>query len=284
MIERKIPYVAIFGNHDDEKTMSREGQMALMETLPYSLAVAGPADVDGVGNYYVEVLARGKSEHSALTIYLLDTHSYSPDERNFPGYDWLKPSQIEWFRRTAVGLKGAHSRYNLRHMDLAFVHIPLTEYADYEQPRVGAWREGVTAPLYNSLFRDALVEQGVVMVSAGHDHCNDYCALNLDPSDYGKEKTKDKDKEPLDATEVRKPALWMCYGGGVGFGGYGGYNNYVRRLRLFEIDVNEARITTWKRLEVGTPGERIDEQIIVDGGKPIPPPPGDQAKDKPPVQ
>lgn len=141
--------------------------MALYETLPFSLSRAGPADIDGVGNYYIEILARGGSDHSALTIYLLDTHSYSPNERKYPGYDWIKQNQIDWFRKTAVGLKHAHSQYSHRHMDIAFVHIPLTEYATPELPRVGNWKEGVTAPVYNSGFRDALVEQGVVMVSAG---------------------------------------------------------------------------------------------------------------------
>ncbi|KAI6776217.1 hypothetical protein HG530_000162 [Fusarium avenaceum] len=253
LIERKIPYAAIFGNHDDEKTMSREGQMAIMETLPYSLSTAGPADIDGVGNYYVEVLARGKTDHSALTIYLLDTHAYSPDERKFPGYDWVKPNQIEWFKKTAAGLKKNHNEYTGRHMDLAFIHIPLTEYADPELPRVGDWKEGVTAPIYNSGFRDALVEQGVVMVSAGHDHCNDYCSLSL-----------------AGEGETKVPALWMCYAGGSGFGGYAGYGGYHRRVRLFEIDTNEARIKTWKRLESGDTASRIHPQIIVDGGKPLP--------------
>lgn len=149
--------------------MTREGQMALMETLPYSLAQAGPADIDGVGNYYIEVLARGTTDHSALTLYFFDTHAYSPDERNFPGYDWVKPNQIEWFRKTAASLRTdkTHSEYTHRHMDLAFIHIPMTEIANPELPRVGEWIEGVTAPLYNSGFRDALVEQDIVMVSAG---------------------------------------------------------------------------------------------------------------------
>lgn len=147
--------------------MSRTRQMTLYETLPYSLSRAGPADIDGVGNYYVEVLARGGSDHSALTIYLLDTHSYSPNERKYPGYDWIKPNQIAWFKKTAAGLKHAHSEYSRHHMDIAFIHIPLTEYASPQLPRVGEWKEGVTAPVYNSGFRDALVEQGVVMVSAG---------------------------------------------------------------------------------------------------------------------
>lgn len=79
------------------------------------------------------------------------------------------------------------------------------------------------------------------------DHVNDYC---------------------LPATnEQEQPALWMCYGGAVGFGGYGGYYGYQRRVRFFEIDTNEARITTYKRLEWGDTESRIDEQIAIDGGK-----------------
>jgi len=140
--------------------------MALIEQLPYSLSEAGPAEIDGVGNYYVEVLAR-KSDHSALTIYLLDSHSYSPDERKYHGYDWIKPNQIDWFKKTAQGLKKAHREYTHIHMDLAFIHIPLPEYRDNKQYFKGAWKEAVTAPNYNSGFRDALVEQNVVMVSCG---------------------------------------------------------------------------------------------------------------------
>lgn len=247
-VRRKIPFATIFGNHDDEKTMGRPAQMQLIESLPYSLSEAGPDDIDGVGNYYIEVLARGKSKHSALTLYLLDTHAYSPDERKFKGYAWLKKNQIEWFKRTAGGLKKAHKEYTLVHMDLAFIHIPLSEYRETTNTIVppGAWKEGVTAPNFNSGFRDALVEEGVLMVSCGHDHANDYCALSA---------------------EKERPALWMCYAGASGFGGYGGYGGYHRRVRLFDIDMNEARITTYKRLEYGDTEHRIDEQIIVEGGK-----------------
>ena len=45
--------------------------------------------------------------------------------------------------------------------------------------------------------------------------------------------------------------LWMCYAGGSGFGGYGGYGGYVRRVRVWEFDMNEAKVVTWKRLESG---------------------------------
>jgi hypothetical protein len=141
--------------------------MALIETLPYSLSKAGPGDIAGVGNYYVEVLGRGSSKHSALTLYLLDTHAYSPDEHSFKGYDWLKKSQIDWFKTTADALKDAHGDYTLHHMDLAFIHIPLPEYRDKDKDSVGLRNETVTAPGFNSGFRDALVEKGVVLVSCG---------------------------------------------------------------------------------------------------------------------
>lgn len=167
LIKRKIPYVAIFGNHDDEGSLPRRSQMSILESLPYSLSRAGPDDVAGVGNYYVEVLGRGKSDHSALTLYMLDSHSYSPNERMYHGYDWIKASQIDWFRDTANGLKEKHKQYTHHHMDLAFIHIPLPEYKINGNPYVGTWKEGVTSPQFNSGFRDALAEQGVVMVSCG---------------------------------------------------------------------------------------------------------------------
>jgi 3',5'-cyclic AMP phosphodiesterase CpdA len=167
LIEHKVPYVSIFGNHDDEGTMSRPAQMEIIESLPYSLSTAGPPDIDGVGNYYIEILARGSSGHSAITVYLLDSHAYSPDERRYKGYDWIKQNQIDWFRSTAQSLKKAHKEYTHHHMDVAFIHIPLPEYANPDNVRVGNWSEPSTAPAFNSGFYDALVEEGVLMVSCG---------------------------------------------------------------------------------------------------------------------
>ncbi len=73
----------------------------------------------------------------------------------------------------------------------------------------------------------------------------------------------------LDKSSENVPQLWMCYGGGAGFGGYAGYGGYHRRIRFFDIDTNEARITTYKRVEYGETEKRIDEQIIVESGKPV---------------
>jgi hypothetical protein len=248
--KHKIPYAGIFGNHDDEGNLDRAQSMAIMDGLPYSLSTAGPDDVEGVGNYIVEILGRGSTSHSALTLYLLDTHSYSPEERKYRGYDWLKQSQIDWFKTTAQSLKHKHAEYTHIHMDLAFSHIPLPEYRVPPSTStlnfIGNWSEPPTAPTFNSGFQDALISENILLVSCGHDHVNDYC---------------------LPATnKAGKPALWMCYGGASGFGGYG-RDWYHRRMRFFEFDMNEARISTWKRLEWGETEKRLDEQIVVDGGR-----------------
>ena len=137
-------------------------------------------------------------------------------------------------------------------MNLAFIHIPLPEYriGDQNEAVSGTWLEGVTAPGFNSGFRDALVEKNVLMVSCGHDHANDYCALSK---------------------EGEEAKLWMCYAGGSGFGGYGGYGGIQRRVRVFEMDMNEAMIRTYTRLEYGETEKRHGDTVIVEGGRVVAP-------------
>lgn len=252
-IKRKIPYATILGNHDDEGNLSREQIMKLTASLPYSLSEIGPnlgpiitdkkgreRNEGGVGNYHIEILAHS-TDHSALTLYLFDTHSYSPDP-DVEGYDFVKQSQIDWYKEKHNSLKEQHNKYSYMHLNMAFIHIPLPEYR-HGGTMVGERREPPTAPQYNSKFKDALAEGGVVVVSAGHDHANDYCLAD-------------------EASAVP----WMCYAGGSGLGGYGGWGGYNRRVRLFEIDGPAGRITTWKRVEWEDKGP-LDAQTLVEGGK-----------------
>ena len=51
------PWALIFGNHDDQDDYSRAKLMSAVTRMPYSLSRAGPADVDGVGNYVLKILS-----------------------------------------------------------------------------------------------------------------------------------------------------------------------------------------------------------------------------------
>ena len=230
-------------------------------------------------------------------MYFLDSHSYSPDEKKYRGYDWIKEEQIRWFKDSARELAADDRKYSHIHLDMAFIHIPLPEYRE-GGVMYGERREPPTAPGYNSGFRDALVEMGIPVVSAGHDHANDYCLLSEKETPASPDSKRDAAPPPPppptpppkavlheDVSAPQKPPppsspqhhtskkenkIWLCYGGGSGFGGYGGYNGYIRRVRFFELDANVGAIRTWKRIEAGTEEEvrrRWDEQVVVDGGR-----------------
>lgn len=53
--DRKIPWAAVFGNHDEENGDVKQEQLRMMKTLPYSLVQRGPKDIHGVGNYVLNV-------------------------------------------------------------------------------------------------------------------------------------------------------------------------------------------------------------------------------------
>ncbi|KAK9238541.1 hypothetical protein V1525DRAFT_455756 [Lipomyces kononenkoae] len=291
-IHRQIPFAVTFGNHDDESDLSREQMMTIASHLPYSLSQAGPGFAKGVGNYHLNVLAREK-DHAVISLYFLDTHKYSPNPKQMPGYNWLDESQLEFLVASYDQLEPMRKQYKSRyrvsgdrsennsnkHLSMAFFHIPLTEYRNLSNSWVGQYREPSTAPKYNTGARSVLEEIGVSVVSVGHDHVNDFCMID---KNYVKSGLIDKD-QPLhiadstrrqlarrDAGNDDEHAIWLCHAGGAGLGGYAGYGGFIRRLRFFEIDADKHTISTWKRVEHGTPEELetgLDFQVLVENGK-----------------
>ena len=162
------------------------------------------------------------SEAGLFNMYFMDSGAYSHTE-GISGYDWIRPSQIEWFRDQSAELK---ARKGSILPSVAFFHIPIPEY-NYASlaGRVGERHEGVAAADVNSgLFTAFLDADDVVATFVGHDHTNDYCGR-------------------YPGSKVR----WACYGGGVG---YGTYNRYlgIRTSRVIELSAN-GTISSWKRLD-----------------------------------
>ncbi|KAK9476306.1 Metallo-dependent phosphatase-like protein [Lipomyces japonicus] len=265
-IDRKIPFAVTFGNHDDEGDLSRENLMAIATSLPYSLARSGPEFAKGVGNYVLSVLAP-RNDHTAMTLYFLDTHKYSPNPKKFPGYNWLDPSQLDFMAASYQQLAPLRKQYSHVHMSMAFFHIPLTEYRNQSNPIVGGYREPSTAPKFNTGARSLLSELGVSVVSTGHDHVNDFCMYDTSYSPSNVPSSPASENHAKVQRQGFEPAIWLCHGGAAGLGGYAGYGGYVRRVRLFEIDSHGGQISSWKRLGFGEVDKKIDHQILVHGGK-----------------
>ena len=233
-------------------TVLGTAQMSILEHLPFSLCQAGPEQIDGVGNFCLQILAPAPSQCVLSTLYFLDSHSQITSEKHNPDYDPIKQSQIEWFLKASRARQNVFDNsHNHFHMSIVFLHIPLPEFGDcHLSIRNGRRREPTESPSFNSHFYDALVSRGVSALGCGHDHVNDFCAL--------------LPRKQQDGNESRS-GPWLCYGGGSGFGGYCSYGKqrFHRRMRVWELDTNVG-LKTWKRVEYAT--NKVDELNLVERG------------------
>ncbi|KAI9495877.1 Metallo-dependent phosphatase-like protein [Zychaea mexicana] len=228
VIQRKIPWAAIFGNHDDENDLSREELMTTMLQMPYSLTQRGPLHVSGVGNYVLKVLSNKTQEgEHKFSIYFLDSGAYTDDTKK--DYDCIKPDQLDWLKDTSASFARNTTDFGSQKPNaMAYFHIPIWEYNEVEgepNPRLGDKRESVSSPRDGAAkILDAIKEAGDIKVTGcGHDHVNDYC--------------------------LDRNGVFLCYGGGLGVGGYGaGHLGWPRRARVWEIAYWGDSIRTWKRL------------------------------------
>jgi hypothetical protein len=232
MEERKIPWAGVFGNHDAEGSMDREGLMDALRSCPHCLSEPGPEAVSGVGNFTLRIRSAHR-EALAAALYFLDSGTYPGDE--FGTYDWFKRDQIAWYLEQSRQLNAAYAEARSKEESspqpipsLAFFHIPLPEYNEAWDFKVckGRKYENVYSPSLNSGFFLAMVEAGDVMGTfVGHDHVNDF--------------------------EGTLFGIRLCYGRGGGFSTYG-REGMLRGARMIELREGERSFETWMSLEDGT--------------------------------
>ncbi len=217
VIDRKIPWAFIIGNHDHEHDMKRKDIIPYLQKKPYFLGCNGPDDVFGYGNYVLPILS-SKGNTSAAQLYFFDSNAYVKDKA-YGYYDWIRFSQIKWYREQSEKLKKLNGGKVLP--SLAFFHIPLPEYNEvYNTGNVmGEKNESVCSSEVNSGLFSSLIEMGDVMgVFVGHDHDNDYIGV------------------------LRNIAL--AYGGVSGLDAYGSFDRGGRVIELYE---GKRKFDSWIR-------------------------------------
>lgn len=170
-----IPWASVFGNHDSEGTVTKEQLMGIQLEHAGTIAEAGPAEVDGVGNFVVRIADSGGTTAAAL--YFLDSGGYSA-LAEVKGYDWIRQSQVDWYQAQARSLREENGDVPVP--ALVFHHIPLPEYREVWKYGTcyGHRYERVQSPKLNSGLFAAMVQSGGVMGTfCGHDHINDYSGL-----------------------------------------------------------------------------------------------------------
>ncbi|TMW68470.1 hypothetical protein Poli38472_005938 [Pythium oligandrum] len=232
--ERGIPWAMIFGNHDETGGYSKEEMLQVVMSKRFSHVARGPTQVDGVGNYELNILAPAKGVwgprgSSVFRMYFLDSHADIDEETQSKdyllrryGYEWIQPSQVEYYK----ALSRSHMGQD-RVPSIMFFHIPLPEYnLASKSQRVGTKGENIASPAVNSGLFSALLEMNDVKATfCGHDHVNDFC--------------------------YHRQGIQLCYGGVTGMGrAYANYG-FDRRARVieWEMDGNTGKRTlrTWKR-------------------------------------
>lgn len=187
LTQLQTPWCAILGNHegDNPYSESRSEMARSFRRSPFCLITPRPAcladgtNVFGELNYAIPLFnEQGRICHklifldSGAEMAAGDRKKYGPEGHAEAVDDFLKQSQIDWYRE------------QVRQDDcpsMVFSHIPLPEFRDAccaGKVLVGSQRESISAPQHNSGMLDAMIEEGKsIAFVAGHDHVNDFWAL-----------------------------------------------------------------------------------------------------------
>ncbi|WP_373230709.1 metallophosphoesterase family protein [Cohnella sp.] len=203
--ESQVPWAAVFGNHDAEAGVTREELLAIQQENERCLSIAGPSDINGVGNFMLKV-KDGAGSNDALALYFFDSGINAPEE--IGGYAWVHPDQIHWYTQESRRLAEQSGRPLSA---LAFFHIPVPEYdAAWHGGQVtGTKEENVECPKINTGLFGAMVQmKDVLGTFVGHDHDNDYCGT--------------------------LHGIRLCYGRVTGYNCYGKLRRGARVIQLHE--------------------------------------------------
>ena len=173
--EKKVHWVIVYGNHDDEFGLSRKKLTQILRSFPYNLN-SSTSGINGESNFIIPISGR-KNKHEAL-LYFFDSNGKIQLKDSIMGkYDWIDFSQIEWYRSQSV----IYTKKNKGNPipSLAFFHIPLPEYKEFFGKDsvycIGSRKEFPCSPSVNSgLFTSMLERNDIMGVFVGHDHVNDY--------------------------------------------------------------------------------------------------------------
>lgn len=177
-----VYWAAVLGNHEGEGflAISRQENVDIFSSYDYCLMRQGKDNVDGNGNYTVNILNNDGTLKEVF--FLMDSGSYMSDETKVQYgitdeddiYDGVKESQVEWYKDKHDALTEEYGNFK----SVTVVHIPPYQAeGNYENVAFsyGEKREGVCESGFDSGLFDALKEKGSAQaVYFGHDHVNDF--------------------------------------------------------------------------------------------------------------
>ena len=124
VVERKIPFATIMGNHDHDSGLEEE-QTEIFVNTEYCVTRRCDEDITGYSNYYIPIL--DKSGKPEFNLWFMDSNNIFYD-KEISYYDVVHKDQIDWYERNAAKLRKENKGAPLP--ALLFEHIPVVE--EYE--------------------------------------------------------------------------------------------------------------------------------------------------------
>lgn len=238
--EYGVPVAVVFGNHDAEKLVTKEEQMAMYQKYDNCVAIDEGEAIYGCGTYNLPIYSSTDSNKIAYNLWMIDSNMY--DDVN-GGYDYVHQDQIDWYVSKSNELKAQNGGVAVPSM--MFQHIVINEIYDAllevpagtegaverdgkyytlnpENTRAGVLHEAPCPGTLDSNQFEAVVAQGdVVAMYFGHDHVNSF--------------------------EVEYKGVDLVNTPGVGFNSYGDEGRGVRVIDIKEGTTDyETDVITYK--------------------------------------
>lgn len=219
IVDAKILFSFVFGNHDDEEGATKEVLFQEIKKLSGCLMVDETEAGYGIGNHILTIKNQAGKVKWILTG--IDSGTYCNLE-GLKGYDYIHQCQIQWYLNRLKEIEKESDEFS----SLLFFHIPIPEYQTVWDGGkcIGEKLEYVEDSEVNSgLFAATVTDGHTKGMFVGHDHINDYSG-NL-------------------------AGIQLAYGRVSGFEGYQD-SDYKRGARIIILDeANTKGFETYIRLE-----------------------------------
>lgn len=129
-----VYWAPIFGNHDTE-SYSYYNRQEICDfyssgAYKYCLLQSGPDEVDGVGNYIINV--KNTAGKMIQSLVMIDSQAYQNNQNVFSSfimkYDRIHDNQVQWYENEIKMLTAENGGETPK--SLVFFHIPLIEYKE----------------------------------------------------------------------------------------------------------------------------------------------------------
>lgn len=203
VLDRNLPWAAVFGNHDNEMGIPVCEEEKAYENIDGCMNEAGPEDIEGTGNYFIPVMSAdgkeivyniiGMDSHREIrdliekfnlpedTRFIMPRHFNDGQTGRMPDFE-----QVMWYYNTSKEIEKKEGR---KIPAVMFMHIPIPEYLNVVRnpelcDAVGNKRETLGCTEINfGLFAACLQRGDVKGIFFGHEHLCDiqgkYCGITM---------------------------------------------------------------------------------------------------------